>query len=101
MYILLTDKNTVAEIIPDENPIFPGVPIEQRYAPDFVAKLLHFPDETEVAQNWVYDPETQTFAEPPKPEPSPEPEPEPEPGEPTLTERVTAIENAIEKGLTL
>ena len=79
MYILLTDENTVAEIIPDENPIFPGVPIEDRYAPDFVAKLLHFPDETEVEQNWVYDPETQTFAEPPKPEPSPEPEPEPEP----------------------
>lgn len=78
MYILLTDKNTVAEIIPDESPIFPGVPIEQRYAPDFVEKLLHVPDETEVAQNWVYDPETQTFAEPPKPEPSPEPEPEPE-----------------------
>lgn len=78
MYILLTDKNTVAEIIPDENPIFPGVPIEERYAPDFVAKLLHIPDETEVAQNWVYDHETQTFAEPPKPEPSPEPEPEPE-----------------------
>lgn len=79
MYILLTDESTVAEIIPDENPIFPGVPIEQRYAPDFVAKLLHFPDETEVEQNWVYDPETQTFAEPPEPEPSPEPEPEPEP----------------------
>lgn len=78
MYILLTDENTVSEIIPDENPIFPGVPIEQRYAPDFVAKLLHFPDETEVAQNWVYDPETETFSEPPKPEPEPEPEPEPD-----------------------
>lgn len=76
MYILLTDENTVAEIIPDENPIFPGIPIEDRYAPDFVAKLLHFPDETEVAQNWVYDPETQTFSEPPKPEPAPEPESE-------------------------
>ena len=76
MYILLTENNTVTEIIPDENPIFPGVPIEQRYAPDFVAKLLHFPDETEVAQNWVYDPETKTFSEPPKPEPVPVPEPE-------------------------
>lgn len=76
MYILLTDENTVAEIIPDENPIFPGVPIEQRYAPDFVEKLLHVPDETEVAQNQVYDPETQTFAEPPQPKLSPEPEPE-------------------------
>ena len=71
MYILLTDKHTVAEIIPDENSIFPGVPIYERYAPDFVAKLLHFPDETEVEQNWEYDPETETFSKPQAPEPEP------------------------------
>lgn len=97
MYILLTDENTVSEIIPDENPIFPGVPIEQRYAPDFVAKLLHIPDETEVEQNWVYDPETQTFAEPPKPEPSPEPEPEPEPDlESIKAERIAQSKTDLE-----
>ncbi len=67
MYILLTDKNTVAEIIPDEDPIFPGVPIEQRYAPDFVAKLLHVPDETEIEQNWLYNAEMQTFSSPSEP----------------------------------
>lgn len=77
MYILLTN-NTVAEIIPDEDPIFPGIPIEQRYAPDFVAKLLHVADDTAVKQNQVYDPETGTFSDPPAPEPIPEPEP-PEP----------------------
>lgn len=77
MYILLTN-NTVAEIIPDENPIFPGIPIEQRYAPDFVEKLLHVADDTAVKQNQVYDPETGTFSDPPAPEPIPEPEP-PEP----------------------
>lgn len=75
MYILLTEQNTVAEIIPDENPFFPNIPIEQRYAPDFVAKLMHVSDDTEVAQNWVYDPETQTFSEPVIPEPEPTPEP--------------------------
>ena len=64
MYILLTSNNTVAEIIPDENPIFPGVPITERYAADFVAKLLHVPDDTEVKQNWVYNPETGEFTEP-------------------------------------
>lgn len=97
MYILLTDNNTVAEIIPDENPVFPGVPIEQRYAPDFVEKLLHVSDETEVAQNWVYDPETQTFAEPPKPEPSPEPEPEPEPDlESIKAERIAQSKTDLE-----
>ena len=97
MYILLTDKNTVTEIIPDENPIFPGVPIEQRYAPDFVEKLLHVSDETEVEQNWVYDPETQTFAEPPEPEPSPEPEPEPEPDlESIKAERIAQSKTDLE-----
>lgn len=81
MYILLSN-NTVAEIIPDEDPIFPGIPIEQRYAPDFVAKLLHVADDTAVKQNQVYDPETGTFSDPPvpePPEPGPDPEPSPEP----------------------
>lgn len=78
MYILLSASNTVAEIIPDEDPIFPGIPIEQRYAPEFVAKLLHVADDTAVKQNQVYDPETGTFSDPPVPEP---PEP-PEPSEP-------------------
>lgn len=64
MYILLTDANTVAEIIPNENPIFPGIPVERRYAPDFVAKLIHVPDDTQVEQNWVYNSETATFREP-------------------------------------
>lgn len=76
MYILL-NNNTVAEIIPDEDPIFPGIPIGQRYAPDFVEKLLHVADDTAVKQNQVYDPETGTFSDPPVPEPV-EPTPEPE-----------------------
>ncbi len=79
MYILLSDANYVAEIIPDEDPIFPGIPIEQRYAPDFVAKLLRVADDTEVQQNQVYDPETGTFSDLPAPEPIPEPDPGPEP----------------------
>ena len=64
MYILLTGKSTVAEIIPDENPIFPGVPVNERYAPDFVSRLMHVPDNTPVDQNWLYDPETGVFSEP-------------------------------------
>nr|DAT53077.1 MAG TPA: hypothetical protein [Caudoviricetes sp.] len=75
MYILLSESNYVAELIPDENPIFPGIPIEQRYTPDFVAKLLHVADDTAVKQNQVYDPETGTFSDPPVPELVPEPEP--------------------------
>mgnify|MGYP006992612787 CR=1 FL=1 len=77
MYILLSESNYVAEIISDEDPVFPGIPIEQRYAPDFVAKLLHVADDTAVKQNQVYDPETGTFSDPPVPEPVEPPVPEP------------------------
>ena len=73
MYILLEDSK-VKEIIPDIGPIFPGIPIEERYTAEFVASLLHVEDETVVEQNWIYDPETETFSAPPKPEPKPEPE---------------------------
>ena len=75
MYILLTN-NIVTEIIPDENPVFPGVSIAQRYPADFVAGLLHVADDTEVAQNWMYDSETQTFFEPAPLEPTPPPVPD-------------------------
>lgn len=107
MYIYLTDKNTVAELIPDEDPVFPGIPVEKRYAPDFVAKLLHVPDGAEVEQNWLYDPESGAFSPPPEPE-FPDPGPEPDPPGPTLPERVAALEEetaaitaAIERGLSL
>lgn len=67
MYILL-DENRVREIIPDIDPVFPGVPVGDRYPAKFLARLLHFADDTQVEQNWVYDPETETFSEPPQPE---------------------------------
>lgn len=110
MYILLTDQNTVAEIIPDVDPVFPGVPIEDRYAPEFVERLLFVPDETEVRPNWVYDPEGGTFSPPPEPEIPETPElPDPtEPPGPTLGERLEALEAetaaltaAVERGLSL
>ena len=72
-YIRLDSKNRAMEIIPDENPIFPGIPIEQRYTAEFIATLVPVEDETEVEQNWIYNPDDQTFSEPPTPEPPPEP----------------------------
>lgn len=67
-YILLED-NKVKEIIPDFNPVFPGIPMEKRYPTAFIAQLIPVEDEVEVAQNWLYDPETGTFSAPPEPEP--------------------------------
>ncbi len=64
MYILLDEKGTAQELIPDIDPVFPGVPIEERYAPDFVSRLIHVPDDTEVQQRWVYDRESGLFNQP-------------------------------------
>ena len=65
MYIFMNEQDrTVKEIIPDIDPIFPGVPIEDRYAPDFLEKLRHFPDNTEVEQNWVLDEVAMIFSPP-------------------------------------
>lgn len=63
-YILLNDDNAVAEIIPEENPDLPGFPVEERYAPDFIAQLLSVEDGVEVEQNWIFDPENKTFSHP-------------------------------------
>lgn len=61
MYILFDRNNKVLEIIPEEDPHFPGVPVTERYAPDFVVQLVRFPEGTKVAQNWTYDPDKNEF----------------------------------------
>jgi len=43
-YLFIRD-GIVAEIIPEEYPIFPGIPITERFAPDFLAKCEAVPDE--------------------------------------------------------
>lgn len=76
MYLRI-ENNVVLEIIADIDPLFPGVPIEKRYHATFIEKLQPVSDDVEVEQNWVYDPETGTFSEPPTPEIV---EPEEDPG---------------------
>lgn len=72
VYVRL-DDNVVTEIIPEFDPIFPDVPIEQRYPAEFVKKLVAVDDNVEVRVGMVYDAETGVFSEP---EPVPyEPEP--------------------------
>lgn len=75
VYVRLND-NIVEEIIPEFDPTFPNVPIEQRYPADFVSGLIKVEDGIEVRQRMVYDVETGEFTEPVVPEPeSPEIEP--------------------------
>ena len=93
-YIRLNADNVVMEIIPGEDSRFPGIPIEQRYSADFIAALIQTADETEVEQNWIYNPDDQTFSAPPVPEPGPDPEPEPEPVEVARAAKIAEISAA-------
>ena len=89
-------RDKVSEIIPDEDPLFPCVPVEERYSPEFLANCDTVTDNTVVEIGWI---KTETGYEP-----APEPEPGPvEPGfpvdppapNPTYAERVEAMEAAI------
>lgn len=90
---VLIENCVVKEIIPDINPIFPGVPIEERYAPDFVSQLIHVPDDTPVEQNWLYDPETGEFSEPAAEVPPPEPAEEGAPSSSPVISEASSADN--------
>lgn len=63
MYAYIIDK-IVREIIPDYDPIFPDVPIEQRYPAEMLAKCVHIEDNTNIRQGMIYDEESGDFREP-------------------------------------
>lgn len=65
-YIRLID-NIVVEILPEENPELPGVPITERYSSIFLETCIGTSNETAVEVHDVYDPETETFSAPPLP----------------------------------
>ena len=63
------NNNVVVEIIPEFDPIFPDVPIEQRYPAEFVKKLVAVDNSVEVCVGMVYNAETGEFSEPEQPKP--------------------------------
>ncbi len=63
-YILL-NESVVTQIIPEEDPFFPGVPIEERYSSEFLSMCVPIKD-VEVYPNWIY--ENGIFVAPPEPE---------------------------------
>lgn len=65
-YIYLV-SNIVREIIPEYDPAFPDIPINERYAPDFLAQCIAVPEDTEVSTGMIYDPDTGEFSTPPEP----------------------------------
>lgn len=83
-YIFISPQNNVvSEIIPEFDPVFPDIPITERYTPDFLKNCIMRSDEEIEAKGImhgkVYYPDTNEFQDPPEPEPVPEPEPLPEP----------------------
>lgn len=68
VYVRLNNK-VVEEIIPEFDPTFPNVPIEQRYPDDFVSRLIKVEGGVEVGM--VYGPETGEFSESEPVEPVP------------------------------
>lgn len=62
-YVFLMD-NIVREIIPEIDPVFPDLPIEARYTPDFLAQCVIVEDDSGVQTGDIYDPETGEFHKP-------------------------------------
>ena len=93
MYILFDDNNIVLEIIPDEDPIFPGVPVSDRYAPDFVARLTQVEDDSSAQPGMMYL--DGVFVDPPV-DPSDPPETLPAYLEQAKAQRIAQAETDLE-----
>ena len=57
-------NGVVHQIISAEDPVFPGIPIELRYAPDIVANMVKIPKGTHVQEGWGYDSTGKKFTAP-------------------------------------
>ena len=100
-YVYVDEDFSAGNIIPEEDPIFPGVPIDQRYSAEFLKQCIAVEDSVAEAieAGSKYDPESGTFYVPePPPPPSVEENPDqpvdPEAGEShkTYAEKLAALE---------
>lgn len=83
MYALLDSNNNVIEIIKEEDDMFPGLSIYDRYSEEFCNMMVKIPDGQDVDQNDVYDQESNTFHKPEQTIPV---------YTPSIDERVTILE---------
>ena len=63
MYAYIIDK-IVREVIPDIDPIFPGIDIKERYPADMLNKCVHVEDDVDVRVGMIYNADTGEFKEP-------------------------------------
>ncbi len=73
MNYVYVENNTVREIVPEYDPAFPGIPVEERYSEEFVSRLIA-DGVGNVRPGWIYDPGTGGFSPPPASEIVPEEE---------------------------
>ena len=80
MYLYITDSGELGSRIPNEDTIFPGIPVEKRFSESFLQNCVYVDDSfvDTITPYTRYNWETGEFYEvdPPDPEPTPEPEPE-------------------------
>lgn len=98
-YIYINDDFSVGAILCGEDPAFPGVPIEERFSADFLAKCVQVGDDTVIENGMKYDPESRTFYVPKPPAPpsvdeKPDQPVNPDAGETqkTYAEKLTTLE---------
>lgn len=77
MYIKLKN-NVVTGLIPEDDLLFPGIPIDKRYSAEFLAECIALDDATGIRTGMLYDADTQTFSEPAPLEPEPADPPAPD-----------------------
>lgn len=100
-HIYVGEDLSVGSIIPDEDPVFPGIPIEQRFNAEFLKQCITVEDSVAdaIEAGSKYDPESGTFY---VPEPPPPPSVGENPDQPadsgsdgsqkTYAERLAALE---------
>lgn len=100
-YVYINEDFSVGSTIPDEDPIFPGIPVEQRFSAEFLKQCIAVEDSVAdaIEAGSKYDPESGTFYVPePPPPPSVEENPDqpinPDAGEShkTYAEKLAALE---------
>ena len=53
MYYIYLKDNVAYEAIPEINPTFPDIPIEERYTAEFLSHCVQ--SDQDVAQGWIYE----------------------------------------------
>ena len=61
MYILLDEHLRVQEFIKEEDEIFPGIPLSERYSKEFLDSLVYVDDGIYLEEGYAFNEETQSW----------------------------------------